>query len=78
MKIEKEIPVPAARRGRGRTLSDMALTLIAMEPGESFFMETADKLEQRKRYNTVFKMARRHNVPIEGRYYAEGVRIWKK
>jgi hypothetical protein len=78
MKIEKKIPVPAPRRGRGGVLSDTALTLLAMDSGDSFFIEDTSKKEQRKAYNTIFKMATRHGVAIQGRHYAEGIRIWKR
>jgi len=78
MNIDKEVPVPIARRGRGGALSDMALTLLAMNPGDSFFIEETDKVVQKRRYNTIFTMARRHDMSIEGRFYAEGLRIWKK
>ena len=75
IKIEKDVPLPIKR---GRNLSQLTLTLVAMKKGESIFLNEPIKSEQWKLYNSLYNTGRRHNVKIAMRSYADGIRIWKK
>lgn len=66
MKIEKNIPVPAA---------SMTETFRQMEVGDSIFLENANQKD--KRVNGSRNLARRVGIKISSRQEGTGVRIWR-
>lgn len=76
MKIEKNVPLNPP--GRGRNLSDLTKTLLAMESGDSIFLGETDKGTQKRMYNSVYKSAKRHDIKVAVRFYADGIRVWRQ
>lgn len=73
-RIEKDVPLPVKR---GRNLSQLTLTLIAMKKGESIYLYEPAKAERLKLYNSLYTTGKRHGVTIASRSYDDGIRIWR-
>ena len=71
LKIEKNIPIPAKKQTRGRSLSEESKLLISMKVGDSVFIDNKKMLYRCKKIMQVRDMATTH------RKVSGGWRVWR-
>jgi len=59
----------------------LAADLLARVPQlgnqDNIFYEEHDKLRQQRMYVTLYRLKKRHGLPIEIRFYDDGLRVWR-
>jgi hypothetical protein len=65
-------------RGRRNSVAaDLLARLPELGDQDNIFYEEHDKDRQRRLYNALYMVAKRHNMSITVRFYDDGLRVWK-
>lgn len=74
--IEHDNALPP--RGRRNALAnDLLSRLPQLGANDNIFYPEPDKDRQKRLYNALYVLSRRHDLSISIRFYDDGLRVWK-
>ena len=65
------------RAPRRSLAADLLARLPSLGAEDNIFYPETDKVQQHRMYNALYKAAKRYNLNIAVRFYADGLRVWK-
>lgn len=66
------------RGPRNSVAADLLARVPQLGDQDNIFYEEHDKLRQQRMYVTLYRLKKRHELPIEIRFYDDGLRVWKE
>lgn len=74
--IEHDNALPP-RGPRNSLTADLLARLPQLGANDNIFYPEPDKDRQKRLYNALYVISKRHNLNIAIRFYDEGLRVWK-
>ena len=74
--IEQDNALPP-KGPRNSLAADLLARLPELGANENIFYPEPDKDRQKRLYNSLYVISKRHNLNIAIRFYDDGLRVWK-